>query len=56
MLKGGYDKLVYIAFTVCYTIIPSVVYLLRAMLDTAGFHCESASKGLFNIWMEYTAS
>lgn len=44
MLQGGYDKLIYRAFTVSYSIIPSVEHLLRAMLDTVGFHCESASK------------
>lgn len=41
MLKGGYDKLICRAFTGSYSIIPRVKYLLRAMLDTVGFHCES---------------
>lgn len=44
MLKGEHDELLYRAFTVSYSIIASVEYLLDAMLDTAGFHCESAGK------------
>lgn len=40
------DKLLYRAFTGAkyFTVISGAKHLLRAVLDTVGFHCESAGE------------